>query len=250
MRWLTLDLDGTLADWPFRQVIQPHMRILVEEYPQLRQALSDEYRRRLTSDQPERIFDWGDIHQTVRENLGLEVDFPDIPKLLRQASFTNGMVYSDVLPSLEVFKSQEWQIAVATNGLSKYQQPLVDKLEIPYDLMLAPDITGATKPDAAFWQALPQPITKVVHVGDLLTHDIWGANAASLTAVWLWREMPSSWRDTPIQERLKRGDYAQVIQAVTQHELQEHGFVGSDMPLQQPKPDFILADFRELLEVI
>lgn len=250
MRWLTFDLDGTLADWPFRYVLQPHMRPLVENHPVLREALQEEYQSRLGIGDPARIYDWSDIHQSVKQKLGLNIPFPDIPKLLEQATFQPGMVYGDVLGGLAEFKARGWQIAVATNGLAKYQQPLVDKLEIPYDFMLAPDISRATKPEALFWEPLPQPRAQVVHVGDLLTHDVWGANTAGYQAVWIWREMPPAWRETPIQQRLARGDTQEVIQTLTERELQEHGFVGREMPSQLPKPDYVVADLQELLQVL
>lgn len=249
MRWLTLDLDGTLADWPFRYVIQPYMQRLVAQYPSLRLELNAEYRRRLGLGDPQKIFDWGDIHRAVKEKLGLEVEFPDIPHLLEQATLPPEMVYPDVLPSLEAFKAQGWKLALATNGLSKYQQPLTDKLGLPYDFVLAPDTVGATKPQADFWKPLPEA-TRVVHVGDLLTHDIWGANAAGHTAVWVWRNMPPAWRNTPIQERRNRGDYGEVIRAVTEQELDEHGFIGRQQPSVLPQPDHTVADFAELAEAL
>ncbi|MDX2006988.1 MAG: HAD family hydrolase [Meiothermus sp.] len=250
MRWLTFDLDGTLADWPFRYIVQPHMRPLVENNPGLREALREEYQSRLGTGEPARIYDWGDIHHSVKQKLGLSLSFPDIPKLLEAATFEPGMVYGDVLEGLRAFKAQGWSVAVATNGLAKYQQPLVDRLEIPYDFMLAPDVSGATKPEVEFWDPLPRPRTRVVHVGDLLTHDIWGANAAGLGAVWIWREMPPAWRETPVEQRLARGDAREVIAALVERELEEHGFVGREMPGELPRPDHVVADLRELLEVV
>lgn len=250
MRWLTFDLDGTLADWPFRFIVQPHMKPLVENNPALRQALREEYLERTQNGDPTKVYDWGDIHRSVKQKLGLTITFPDIPRLLEAAQFEAGMVYGDVLEGLAAFKARGWQIAVATNGLAKYQQPLVNTLGIPYDFMLAPDISGATKPEPEFWGPLPQPHTQVVHVGDLLTHDVWGANAAGLEAVWIWREMPPAWRETPVEERLARGDTQQVIQTLTSSELEEHGFVGREMPSQLPKPDYVVADLWELVEAL
>lgn len=250
MRWLTFDLDGTLADWPFRHLIRPHMQALLAQ-PTIRQALREEYQRRLTLDDPTQVYDWGDIHQSVQKKLGLEQVFPNISKLLFEAVFENGMVYSDVQAGLAAFRAQGYQIAVATNGLAKYQQILVDKLGITYDLMLAPDISQALKPDPAFWNPVRSEATEtVVHVGDLLSQDIWGANSAGFTAVWIWRTMPEEWRATPVTERTRHSGLASVIEAMVQSELEEHGFVGKTRPQSPPRPDYIVADLNELQQVL
>jgi FMN phosphatase YigB (HAD superfamily) len=226
------------------------MQRLVEQYPILRQALREEYLERTQNLDPLKIYDWGDIHQSVKQKLGLDIQFPDIFKLLSEARFETGMVYGDVSSGLNRFAAEGWNIAIATNGLAKYQQPLTDKLGIRYDFVLAPDISKATKPDAAFWGPLPKPYSRVIHIGDLLTHDIWGANSAGLEAAWIWRDMPPEWRETPPQERLGRPDYAEVIGAISERELEEHGFVGTQQPSQLPKPDYIVADLWELAAVI
>ncbi len=249
MRWLTFDLDGTLANWPFHHLMRPHMEPLLRQ-SNIRQALREEYLERLAAGDPTRVYDWGDIHQAVREKLGLAQVFPNISRLLSEAVFENGMVYSDVQAGLTALRNQGYLIAVATNGLAKYQQILVDKLKIPYDLMLAPDISLALKPDPAFWNPVREASERIVHVGDLLSQDIWGANSAGLTAVWIWRTMPEEWRATPVVERTQHSDLTAVIESRLQSELEEHGFVGKTRPQSPPRPDYIVADLRELLEVL
>jgi FMN phosphatase YigB (HAD superfamily) len=250
MRWLTFDLDGTLADWPFRHLLRPHMEALLAQ-PTIRQALREEYLCRLAQGDPTKVYDWGDIHQAVREKLGLGSVFPNIPRLLSEAVFENEMVYRDVPAGLAAFRAQGYQIAVATNGLAQYQQMLVDKLGITYDRILAPDISQALKPDPAFWNPVRGEATEtLVHVGDLLSQDIWGANSAGFTAVWLWRTMPDDWRATPVAERTQHRSLASVLEARVQSELEEHGFVGKVRPKTPPHPDYIVADLNELLQVL
>ncbi len=250
MRWLSFDLDGTLADWPFRQLLRPHMQALLTQ-PSIRQALRAEYQRRVELGDPLLIYDWGDIHRAVQEKLGLPAVFPNISRLLSEAVFENGMVYSDVQAGLAACRAQGYRIAVATNGLAKYQRILVDKLGIPYDLMLAPDISLALKPDPAFWNPIQSSTSRaIVHVGDLLSQDIWGANSAGLTAVWIWRNMPEAWRAVPALERTRHPGLASVVESRVQSELEEHGFVGRTRPQTPPQPDYIVADLKELLEVL
>lgn len=249
MRWLTLDFDGTLADWPYRYIVRPVMLPFLEQ-PAIRQALREEYKRRIEHDNPSLAFDWGDIHQTVRKQLNLEQSFPDVPSLLASASLPPEMLYADVPGALELFRSRGWGIAVATNGYARYQEVLVQKLGIPYDLMLAPDRINQTKPHPEFWQSVQGAEGSVVHVGDLLSQDIWGANNAGITAVWIWREMPPVWRATPLGERTQRADLEQVIAGILKSELEEHGFVGKSQPSHLPRPDLIIADLLELAEVL
>lgn len=250
MRWLTFDLDGTLAHWPFRHLMRPHMEPLLAQ-PPIKAALREEYLNRLAQGDPTRVYDWGDIHRAVREKLGLPPIFPNISEVLTEARFEHGMLYPDVPAGLATFRSQGYRIAVATNGLAKYQQILVDKLAIPYDRMLAPDISQALKPDPAFWNPVrDEQVDTIVHTGDLLSQDIWGANEAGLVAVWIWRTMPQNWRDTPVQARTRRKDLAEVIETRVQGELEEHGFVGRVRPEAPPRPDYIVADLYELRAVL
>ncbi|WP_337871242.1 HAD family hydrolase [Meiothermus sp.] len=250
MRWLTFDLDGTLADWPFRRLLRPHMEALLAE-PTIRQALRAEYLRRLAQGDPTKVYDWGDIHRAVREQLGLGSVFPNISKLLSEAVPENELVYHDVPAGLSALRAQGYRIAVATNGLARYQQILVDKLGITYDLMLAPDISKALKPDPLFWNPVrSQASETVVHVGDLLSQDIWGANSAGFTAVWIWRSMPDDWRAIPVTERTRHSGMASLIEARVQSELEEHGFVGKVRPQTPPRPDYIVADLNELQQVL
>ncbi|GIW33569.1 MAG: hypothetical protein KatS3mg072_0902 [Meiothermus sp.] len=250
MRWLTFDLDGTLADWPFRHLMRPHMEPLLAQ-PTIRAALREEYLNRLAQGDPTRVYDWGDIHRAVQEKLGLPPIFPNLLEVLAEARFEHGMVYPDVPAGLAAFRSQGYRIAVATNGLAKYQQILVDKLAIPYDRILAPDISQALKPDPAFWNPVRNELADtIVHIGDLLSQDIWGANEAGLVAVWIWRTMPQDWRATPVHERTRHPDLNAVIAARVQSELEEHGFVGRVRPEAPPRPDYILADLHELQAVL
>lgn len=250
MRWLTFDLDGTLADWPFRRLLRPHMEALLAE-PTIRQALRREYLRRLAQGDPTKVYDWGDIHRAVREQLGLPPVFPNIAQVLAEAALEPEVLYPEVPASLAALRQQGYQIAVATNGLARYQQVLIDRLNIAYDRLLAPDISQALKPDPAFWNPLHrESVEKIVHVGDLLSQDIWGANAAGLGAVWIWRTMPQDWRETPVLERTRRPDLASVIAARVESELEEHGLVVPVRPPTPPQPDHIVADLEELQIVL
>jgi FMN hydrolase / 5-amino-6-(5-phospho-D-ribitylamino)uracil phosphatase len=249
MRWLTFDFDGTLADWPFRRLIRPYMQDLLAQ-PTIRQALRQEYLSRLSQGDPARVHDWGDIYQTVQKRLGLPQIFPNIPQVLEEAVLEPEVLYPDVPTGLAVLRQQGYRIAIATNGLARYQRVLVDKLNITYEQMLAPDISHAIKPDPTFWDPLRSQCPEtIVHVGDLLSQDIWGANAAGLTAVWVWREMPPDWRATPVAERTLRPDLRLVIADRLQSELEEYGQAPS-RPQTLPRPDHIVADLEELAALL
>ncbi len=142
------------------------------------------------------------------------------------------------------------RIAVATNGLARYQRVLLDRLGLPYDRLLAPDLTQTIKPHPSFWSSLDGAAVPLVHVGDLLSQDVWGAQQAGILAVWLWRQMPPDWRRTPVFERPQRPDLEEVVAARLQSELEEHALAPHLRPPRPPRPDYVVADLWELVELL
>ncbi|MDW8091875.1 MAG: HAD family hydrolase [Meiothermus sp.] len=248
MGWLSFDLDGTLADWPFRRVVRPWLEPFLAQ-PEVRRALREEYLRRLAQGSPA-AFDWGDIQRTVAQRLDLKQPFPDLERLLGEVELHPSLLYPEVLSAVRALRALGYRIAVATNGLARYQRVLLDRLGLPYDRLLAPDLTQTIKPNPSFWSSLDGAAALLVHVGDLLSQDVWGAQQAGILAVWVWREMPPDWRRTPPAERARRPDVEEVVAAQLRIELEEHGLAPHLRPQGLPRPDYVVADLGELVGLL
>lgn len=102
--------------------------------------------------------------------------------------FSLPKLYEDVLPVLGELR-KTYTLGLASNGNS---YPERSGLAGIFAFRVLAQECGARKPEAAFYrtvveQANVQP-SAIMHVGDSLTDDVAGAQAAGLRAVWLNRE--------------------------------------------------------------
>jgi FMN phosphatase YigB (HAD superfamily) len=245
MPWLTLDLDGTLADWPFREAVFPIMRRYLPQ-PEAWALRQSEYLRRMGSDRPVSAFDWDGINRVVCRELNLTPP-PSISEMIAEAQFRAELLYADIPPAIEQFRERGWKIAVATNGYALYQGAILKRLGFEWDLFLAPDTTGYAKPQAQFWGSVMNG-ERAVHVGDIVSQDIWGANAAGIGAAWVWRSMPETLARLGVAERLQHPELASWIEQEKAAEISQFGQLKGDTPF--PKPDWVVGDLLELAAVL
>lgn len=101
-------------------------------------------------------------------------------------------LYDDSLQAIETVK-QVADVGLITNGPTAIQQPKIDLLEIEalFSFVLISESVGIWKPDPGIFElaleygnASPE---KAVYIGDSAAHDVPGAHAAGLTAVWMNR---------------------------------------------------------------
>jgi FMN phosphatase YigB (HAD superfamily) len=153
-------------------------------------------------------------------------------------------------------RSNGWRIACGTNGWAKYQGYALERLGIQAEAFIAPDTVNACKPQREFLQRLPQltgdktALEGLVHVGDLLTQDVLAANRAGVQAAWVWRDMPEFMREIPVLERIQNRSVQTAILEQTAHEFIYNGKLGSSYTDLPPRPDFVISDLLELVEVI
>jgi FMN phosphatase YigB (HAD superfamily) len=251
MPWISFDLDGTIMDWPMgRAVIGPLRERISDE---VRLAIRNEYRTRFASDDPVRAFDWDEIHSTIATRYNLE-PFPLILDLAETADWTPDLVYHDTRPTMHALRTAGWKIAVGTNGFTRYQRVPLERLNVPYDVLLGPDVAGTAKPHAGFLRALTHlsgdahAMSGLVHVGDLLAQDVLAANRVGAMAVWVWRDMPDVWRGRAVQDRAAHPDMPGVVEHHVQVELERDGRAGG--VLETPRPDLIVQDLHELTKAL
>jgi FMN hydrolase / 5-amino-6-(5-phospho-D-ribitylamino)uracil phosphatase len=252
LMWISFDLDGTLCDWPISRLVFSRMN---QEFstPELTAAFRLEYRERFASSQPITAFDWDDVHDAVTTRLGV----PAMPRLLdlaAQAEWDSSLVFGDTRPALEKLDAKGYLFALGTNGLAKHQGYVLKQLDLELPVILAPDTTGYAKPQAGFLLELARivddetAIQGLIHVGDLLSHDVACANNAGATAVWVWRHMPPQLREIPVVERTARAEFVEAVRLEFDKEIAEHGGFGVDYGV--PRPDMIVADLLELSRVL
>jgi FMN phosphatase YigB (HAD superfamily) len=249
MAWISFDLDGTLLDSPMGKTVFKRLR---NEFstPQLAEAFRLEYRKRFASDNPVTAFDWDDIHDQICDQLSA----PRLPRVLEVAEVADwdeSLLYPDTQRALEKLDAKGWLLALGTNGFAKYQHFVLEQYGLVFGATLAPDTTGFVKPQAGFLHALKtitddeNALEGLVHVGDLLTHDIACANNAGVLGAWVWRFMPAELQAIPIFERPFHPDFLAAIKREWLLELDQHGAFSSEEVV--PQPDFIVADLLELV---
>ena len=106
----------------------------------------------------------------------------------------NLMLYSDVIPCLDLLRKEKYHLGIITNGHPMDQREKLLKFNI--DNYFSPIIIsgeiGYAKPDQRIFihcakklNLLPQ---EIIYVGDLIEMDVIGANNAGMKGVWLNRE--------------------------------------------------------------
>jgi FMN phosphatase YigB (HAD superfamily) len=250
--WISFDLDGTLFDSPFSHVVFSRLRQeLVSE--ELGRAFHAEYRRRFASSQPVTAFDWDDIHDHICDLHGV-ARLPRMLELAQTCDWDQNLIYPDTRPALAKLDARGWLLTLGTNGLAKYQNYVLERYELPFAVALAPDTTGFVKPQKEFLHALPDlsgdpdALTDLIHVGDLLSHDIACANNAGVRGAWVWRTMPPELAEIGALERPDHPEFVAAVRREWLHELETHGTFSQNEP--EPKPDFIVQDLLELATVL
>ncbi len=98
--------------------------------------------------------------------------------------------YPDALPCLQALRADGWRTVAGGNQAETFQR-LVERLELPVDLVTSSGALGAEKPSPEFYARLAERAgvrpDECVHVGDRVDNDAVGAAAAGMTVVHLRR---------------------------------------------------------------
>jgi FMN phosphatase YigB (HAD superfamily) len=253
MPWISFDLDGTICDFPMYHAVFKNMRA---HWPEAaRDALGSLYQQRLASADPIQAFNWDEMNTVIAKEFQLE-PLADILEYAATQHFDPALVYEDTQPALLHLRSNGWQVVCGTNGYAKYQSYALQRLGIEVEGFIAPDTVGFAKPQGEFLRCLPKvtgdqnALKGLIHVGDILTQDVLTANRAGVTSVWVWREMPEEIRAIPTNARASNPQVISKIAELAELEFGLHGRMAgsnSDFP---PKPDFVVADLLELVELL
>lgn len=153
------DMDSTLIENEFsRDVIYDVLAEVIaqtEATPEtLGRAMWQENERRQAEAPDDALtMDWQDIVQTVAQTYGITPS-RSVDDLWRAKAHADGVRILDDAPTvLRQLQAMGCKLVIATKGLSKYQQPVLDVTGLGdfFDDILTPDITGYLKTTPAYF---------------------------------------------------------------------------------------------------
>ncbi len=210
---VSFDLDGVVMRGPWSSAIQPRIwehlgrstslaHLAAEQREQqVWQAVRAEHDRRLAARDFVGAWNWQAIYDDVSRELGGE-PVPDLPTIVREACQLEDTI--SLLPGawtgLQRLAAAGLRIVATTNGYHAYQWPVLESLGVAdfFEAVVTPDVAGFAKPDPRVFGVISG---LRAHVGDILLHDILGANLAGLDSIWLQPALPDAFAPVAPRER-------------------------------------------------
>jgi FMN phosphatase YigB (HAD superfamily) len=192
------DLDHTLISGPFGIGVWP---ALLDELTQKTSLSRDEiYRRMLDENETRQLdsslspvvaMDWDDMAAVVARRLGVSLEANVCA--LAAAHAAQSTVLDNGCDVLRELAAPHRALVVATKGLAKYQQPVLDALGLTplFNDILTPDKHGGLKKDRAFWGDWPERARLCIMVGDRYDDDIEAPGGFGFKTVWKVDELPA-----------------------------------------------------------
>lgn len=190
---LFIDLDNTIISNPFEKAIFPHVAAKISKKTGVSSEsiiemfyLENENRMNNIVD-PLLATDWDDIVITIAKRLGIEF-YISIEQLVCQyAHPPHVSILRNADNVLSKIRKSHRLIVAVTNGLSKYQLPVLRALGIEhlFDEFLAPDKTNSLKGHRDFYGNLLDTGKVAISVGDSYQYDIIRPKNLGMHAVWL-----------------------------------------------------------------
>lgn len=212
---LFIDLDETILSNPFETVIFPLVSNIISQKTNLpsesikKMLLSEnESRKSDNTIDPTFAFDWDDIVKTVAKSLKVELNI-SIEDLLKEYACSPYISILDKsVVALKKIRKPHRLIIAATNGLSKYQVPILRALGIDklFDDVLAPDINNAFKGDREFYGDLLVKTEIALSIGDSYEYDVVRPKNIGMYTIWVDRSMDSKLRKLSPFERVSNCD--------------------------------------------
>jgi putative hydrolase of the HAD superfamily len=223
-RVISFDLDGVIMRGPFNSALRPRisehigrssaLAHLAAEERELHiwQAVREAHDGRLSAGDLVGAWNWQAIYDQVSRGLGGE-PMPDLASIVREACLIDDAVA--LLPGawlgLHRLKSAGLRLVAITNGYHCFQWPVLERLGVAdlFESVITPDVAGFAKPDPRIFGLVAG---LVAHVGDLLLHDVLGANLAGLQSIWLDADLPEHLRQLPPTERVREQAFVEYLQ--------------------------------------
>jgi FMN phosphatase YigB (HAD superfamily) len=196
-----IDLDNTVMINPFRSKIFPYVCKKISSQTdrnplEILNLIYEEHARRKADPTmvPRRVMDWDEIVKEVSIRLGTTWTIPLEKLVTRYAHFPYIRIIDNadkVLTKLALPGRR--RIVAITNGLSKYQLPVLKSLGLlqHFDELLSPDKTNHLKSEKEFYITClvkqSSPLLSIV-VGDDYFDDVFYPKQFGFFSVWVLRE--------------------------------------------------------------
>jgi putative hydrolase of the HAD superfamily len=209
---MTFDLDDTLYDnWPY--IIEAEkglLNFIAKEYPDSSHLTKDDwqqYKRTALRNDPELFSDMGDLRRTVLTK-GLE-DAGYSGKVLEDAVQTcfdwfyferSNFIVGDNELQLLAILSEHIPLIGITNGNVNTQQIGIDDY---FQTVLKASRQRPMKPNPHMFDEAATLLNveraSILHVGDNLEKDVWGAHNAGFSTAWHACDRPMNIQNEPVQ---------------------------------------------------
>lgn len=265
MDWMTFDLDGVLMENPFQLGVFPHIvehlvrhcqeagkgreresEVLRREI--FRRLLAIHRKRLQAADRAYQAYDWDAIVAELADDYGCR-EALRVEELVQHYCHEPYIKrYDEADRVLSRLKEQGWRIGVITNGYTRYQVPVLEALGLYscIDTIVTPDTAYGIKPESVIFHAIPGVRDGVwIHVGDTLTHDIYGGREAGAQTAWIHRQIPDELREISPERRARSPLGRDWIARIWEQEAARYPDVW--ICREDCIPDWIISDLAELL---
>jgi putative hydrolase of the HAD superfamily len=186
------DLDGTLIVNPFEAAVWPVVMGEIAEkaavpLQTVRDLIIEENALRQNNPyvSATSAMDWDDIAGTVASRLGVTLDSRCVDLVCANA-LAHSAILDDGADVLRGLTAPYRALVVATKGLAKYQQPVLDALELTplFTAVLTPDTHSALKKSPAFFGDWATSTRLQIMVGDRYDDDVEAPGSYGFKTVW------------------------------------------------------------------
>jgi FMN phosphatase YigB (HAD superfamily) len=233
---VSFDLDGVLMPSPLRQTVFASLWKVLGEFwaheqgisleeaqAQLADMVGAQRNRRIAAGDLVGAYDWDAIIGSVAWSLGYGQGFSIaqmVEERCRDAESLPG--YPEVPGVLGRLSEMGVYMVVITNGYARYQMPVLRALGlVPYfQRIVTSDLVGHAKPEREIFEYAFDDVApgRRYHVGDLLSQDVAGANAAGVHSIWLKRDLPESFRPRAPSQRPGLAGFLEYMGSVLKQE--------------------------------
>lgn len=241
---LFFDLDATLIENRFsRRVIRPLLEEIAAATGRSLSAvireMNAENQRRQSYD-PDNVLtmDWGDIVAGMAAKYAIRLSDSVDNRWLKFASPDDIEILDHAPQVLQALKTDHRQLVLATKGLSKYQEPILELtgLRQYFDDMLTPDITGYLKTSPQFFDSYRNRDARFIQIGDHFYDDVICAKRNGFYSIMRAPIIDLAACD-PFDRPARLSDYL--------HEIQTYPPEGSEV-----RPDAVVVSLEELPPII
>jgi putative hydrolase of the HAD superfamily len=257
---VSFDLDGVIMRGPWTSTVRPRIwahlarstglaHLAAEQREQeIWRAVRAEHDRRLAAGEFVAAWNWQAIYEEVSRGWAGE-PVPDVATIVREACGLPDTIA--LLPGawtgLQRLAREGVRLVAITNGYHAFQWPVLETLGVAnfFASVITPDVAGFAKPDPRVFGLVPD---LRAHVGDVLLHDVLGANLAGLTSIWLHDELPEAIAAYKPRDRPSAPGFAAFL-AESLDASRYRRFHPEATP-EACTPDIVVRDVEEAADVI